>query len=88
MQVDQDVWPLHTRCAELMDRVCTSGRPFSLIQMRVVKASTDSAAGTSAVIGSGTGGSGESQWIDVSPGSGEVGELWVRGPTVFSGTYI
>ncbi|KAJ8613644.1 hypothetical protein CTAYLR_003120 [Chrysophaeum taylorii] len=48
--------------AQTMDLVCTSGRPFRLMNVRVVDPE-----------------SGE----DV--GAGEVGEVWIKGPTVFGG---
>jgi acyl-CoA synthetase (AMP-forming)/AMP-acid ligase II len=30
-------------------------------------------------------GNGNERMIDITPGGGEVGEVWCRGPTVFSG---
>ncbi|KAJ8606085.1 hypothetical protein CTAYLR_005181 [Chrysophaeum taylorii] len=46
----------------LVDLVCTSGRPFGLLEVRVVKDD-----------------------VDVRPGSRDVGEVWIRGPTLFGG---
>ncbi len=64
------------------DLVCTSGRPFALLDVRVVKLPSESEEDSQE----------EGQrppeadlWPDVVPGSGEVGEVWCRGPTVFSG---
>ena len=55
---------------EQLDRVCTSGRPFSLVDVRV----THPTAGR--------------EVFAAAPGdeaSAEVGEVWIRGPTVFGG---
>lgn len=72
------------RCDALLNQVCTSGRPFLLVHVRVVV--EESASGSDAS----DGGSAKGRSVvmkDVTPGSGEVGELWVRGPTVFSGRH-
>ncbi|PNH02167.1 Erythronolide synthase, modules 3 and 4, partial [Tetrabaena socialis] len=55
--------------AQLLDLVISSGRPFALIEVRVVSEGED----------------GGGVQRDVTPGSGEVGEVWCRGPTVFAG---
>jgi acyl-CoA synthetase (AMP-forming)/AMP-acid ligase II len=82
------------QCDALLGLVCSSGRPFALIQVRVVKregGDEDSGAGSSAgaavysqTKGDATTGD-DDDVVDITPGSGEVGEVWCRGPTVFSG---
>eukprot|EP00883_Tetradesmus_obliquus_P011533 jgi/Sobl393_1/4315/SZX67650.1 len=47
----------------LLGRVCTSGRPFLLMEVRNV----------------------DKAGADIAPGSGNVGEVLIRGPTVFGG---
>jgi hypothetical protein len=50
------------------------------METRVVDVSSEGEGGD----GDGSG-SGPAVYRDVEPGTGEVGELWCRGPTVFSG---
>ncbi|KAK7242852.1 phosphopantetheine binding protein [Aureococcus anophagefferens] len=59
--------------AGTLDLVCSSGRPFFLLDVRVVAGSTSAAPAD------------EDDAADVARGAGAVGEVWIRGPTVFSG---
>jgi len=66
------------QCAQLMSLVCSSGRPFVLMHVRVVALADEAEAEAEddqSTLGS----------ADVVPGSGQVGEVWCKGPTVFSG---
>ena len=89
---------------DLLGLICTSGRPFSLMEVRVVtegssvrddkeeeekekekemeeeeKQRPEDVEGGSQVA------SQVPEATDIQPGSGAVGEVWCRGPTVFSG---
>ncbi|GAX72979.1 hypothetical protein CEUSTIGMA_g431.t1, partial [Chlamydomonas eustigma] len=75
--------------ADLEAMVCTSGRPFMLMQVRVVQIPAEGEdevdeeelppCGSSCAIDK------IKQYVDIVPGSGAVGEVWCRGPTVFQG---
>ena len=65
--------------SDLMRLVYTSGRPFALLDVRLVAVEQRPAATESGI---------EEQYTDVLPGSGMVGEVWCRGPTVFSGEWL
>jgi acyl transferase domain-containing protein/acyl-CoA synthetase (AMP-forming)/AMP-acid ligase II/NADPH:quinone reductase-like Zn-dependent oxidoreductase/acyl carrier protein len=65
--------------AALEQLVCSSGRPFALAEVRVV---AEDGGGEG---GGGGGASGPCRRRDVEPGSGEAGEVLVRGPAVFDG---
>ena len=69
---------------ELVDLVCTSGRPFMLIDVRVVRLPEEEEEEDGVAAALQRPGP-EEKYSDVMPGSGEVGEVWCRGPTVFSG---
>ncbi|KAL6765564.1 hypothetical protein V8C86DRAFT_3170790, partial [Haematococcus lacustris] len=60
MSILHQDWPTQ----QLLDLVCSSGRPFILMNIKV---------------------GGSSSGHEVQPGSGQVGEVWCMGPTVFSG---
>lgn len=78
--------------------VYSSGRPFILMDVRVVclppevdEPQAPTPAGAAALPAPDQASShalGQWQYRDVVPGSGEVGEVWCRGPTVFSGTLL
>lgn len=72
--------------AELVDLVCTSGRPFNLMEVRVVSLpeEADGQQEEKPVDGAFS----AEQYVDVVPGSGSVGEVWCRGPTVFPGEMV
>lgn len=69
---------------EVLDLLHTSGRPFILMDIRVVVEEDEE----SLVEGEGSAvdrAGAHAHARDVVVGSGEVGEVWCRGPTVFDG---
>ncbi len=69
-------------CEALLSRVTSSGRPFILTHLRVVALDGPQHASSGGALEP----PGEPHaWRDVVPGSGEVGEMWIKGPTVFTG---
>ncbi|KAJ1457678.1 hypothetical protein M885DRAFT_598854, partial [Pelagophyceae sp. CCMP2097] len=60
--------------AEVLDLVCTSGRPFGLLEVRV--ATSRAGALTPAD---------DADAVDVERNGRDVGEVWIRGPTLFAG---
>lgn len=71
--------------------VCTSGHPFALLDVRVViQEDEGSELPISPNAASGSGDAAQQLQTgaaprDVAMGSGQVGEVWCRGPTVFAG---
>ncbi|KAJ8614491.1 hypothetical protein CTAYLR_000746 [Chrysophaeum taylorii] len=61
-----------------LDLICSSGRPFSLLEVRVVGSKDGSGVPCE-------GDAADGDAVDVSPGTLGVGEVWIRGPTVFGG---
>ncbi|KAH8094033.1 ligase [Aureococcus anophagefferens] len=66
--------------AKTLDLITTSGRPFGLLEVRVVGARDGSNVPTVEKPLEA-----DADAVDVAPGSGGVGEVWIRGPTLFSG---
>lgn len=64
--------------ANLLDLICTSGRAFGLMEVRVV---TSKKAG----LNSGAVPIDEDDAVDVDEAAAAIGEVWIRGPTLFPG---
>jgi acyl-CoA synthetase (AMP-forming)/AMP-acid ligase II len=67
--------PLPSPC-ELIDKICSSGRPFRLIGVKVV---------ASRQLKEGQASEGPVTFVDVVPGSDQAGEVLISGPTCFEG---
>lgn len=75
MQSQADGPPSPERAEQLLGMVCSSGRPFILVDVCVVVEEGEEEGE----------GAHDHRVRSVAAGTGEVGELWVRGPTVFPG---